>query len=83
VHRGAGALHCGEETRSIESIEGERGMPRPQTTFTAAAGLYAQADVVVNKVEHVDGADIVTMGGAGTTPSWAVKQVDRQANRHI
>jgi NADH-quinone oxidoreductase subunit F len=28
VHRGAGAYICGEETALLESLEGERGMPR-------------------------------------------------------
>src|SRR5919109_3137638 len=28
VHRGAGAYICGEETGLLESLEGERGMPR-------------------------------------------------------
>ena len=41
VHRGAGAYICGEETALIESLEGDRGMPRIRPPFPAIAGLYA------------------------------------------
>ena len=33
VHRGAGAYICGEESALIESLEGERGMPRIKPPF--------------------------------------------------
>ncbi len=52
VHRGAGAYICGEETALIESLEGERGMPRIRPPFPAIAGLYAKP-TVVNNVETI------------------------------
>src|SRR4029078_11443232 len=63
VHRGAGAYICGEETALLESLEGERGMPRIKPPFPAIEGLYAKP-TVVNKVEacaHLP--HIVAMGG--------------------
>ena len=42
---GAGAYIVGEETALIETLEGERGMPRLKPPyFPAAKGLYMQAD---------------------------------------
>ena len=64
VHRGAGAYICGEETALIESLEGERGMPRIRPPFPAIAGLYAKP-TVVNNVETLSTVPhIVRMGGA-------------------
>jgi NADH-quinone oxidoreductase subunit F len=51
VHWGAGAYIVGEETALIESLEGNRGMPRLKPPyFPAAKGLYMQP-TVVNNVE--------------------------------
>lgn len=48
---GAGAYIVGEETALIESLEGERGMPRLKPPyFPAAKGLY-MAPTIVNNVE--------------------------------
>ena len=33
LHRGAGAYICGEETALLESLEGQRGQPRPRPPF--------------------------------------------------
>ena len=64
MHRGAGAYICGEETALIESLEGERGMPRLKPPFPAIAGLYAKP-TVVNNVETLSTVPhIVQMGGA-------------------
>lgn len=64
VHRGAGAYICGEETALIESLEGERGMPRLRPPFPAIAGLYAKP-TVVNNVETISTVPhIIEMGGA-------------------
>ncbi|MBP9115058.1 MAG: NADH-quinone oxidoreductase subunit NuoF [Acidimicrobiia bacterium] len=64
VHRGAGAYICGEETALIESLEGERGMPRIRPPFPAIAGLYAKP-TVVNNVETISTVPhILEMGGA-------------------
>lgn len=63
VHRGAGAYICGEETALIESLEGERGMPRIRPPFPAIEGLYAKP-TVVNNVETLSTVPhIVEMGG--------------------
>src|SRR5262249_13850533 len=63
VHRGAGAYICGEETARLESLEGERGMPRIRPPFPAIAGLYAKP-TVVNNVETLSTVPhIMQMGG--------------------
>ena len=51
LHWGAGAYIVGEETALIESLEGNRGMPRLKPPFfPAAKGLYLKP-TVVNNVE--------------------------------
>ena len=51
LHWGAGAYVVGEETALIESLEGERGMPRLKPPFfPAAVGLYGMP-TIVNNVE--------------------------------
>ena len=63
VHRGAGAYICGEETALLESLEGERGMPRIRPPFPAVEGLYAKP-TVVNNVETLSTLPhIILMGG--------------------
>jgi NADH-quinone oxidoreductase subunit F len=52
VHRGAGAYICGEETALLESLEGNKGMPRLKPPFPAAAGLYS-CPTTVNNVETI------------------------------
>jgi len=64
LHRGAGAYICGEETGLLESLEGERGMPRIRPPFPAIAGLYAKPTVVNNTETISTLPHIVTMGGA-------------------
>ncbi|MFZ4583649.1 MAG: NADH-quinone oxidoreductase subunit NuoF [Acidimicrobiia bacterium] len=63
MHRAAGAYICGEETALLESLEGERGMPRLRPPFPAVAGLYAKP-TVVNNIETLSTVPhIVQMGG--------------------
>ena len=50
INRGAGAFVCGEETALLNSIEGQRGMPRPRPPFPAVKGLW-QCPTIVNNVE--------------------------------
>ena len=50
VRLGAGAFVCGEETALLNSIMGQRGMPRPRPPFPAAKGLWNQP-TIVNNVE--------------------------------
>jgi NADH-quinone oxidoreductase subunit F len=61
---GAGAYIVGEETALIESLEGERGMPRLKPPyFPAAKGLYMQP-TIVNNVETLSNVPwIINEGG--------------------
>lgn len=47
---GAGAFVCGEETALLNSIQGQRGMPRPRPPFPAVKGLW-DSPSIVNNVE--------------------------------
>jgi NADH-quinone oxidoreductase subunit F len=50
VCEGAGAFVCGEETALIQSIEGQRGMPRVRPPYPAERGLRG-CPTVINNVE--------------------------------
>lgn len=50
LRRGAGAYICGEESAMIESIEGNRGMPRHRPPFVAQVGIFNRP-TLVNNVE--------------------------------
>lgn len=50
IKAGAGAFVCGEETALIESLEGQRGMPRLKPPFPAQKG-YWQKPSNINNVE--------------------------------
>ena len=50
IRLGAGAFVCGEETALLNSIEGQRGMPRPRPPVPAVKGLW-QCPTIVNNVE--------------------------------
>ena len=65
LHWGAGAYIVGEETALIESLEGNRGLPRLKPPyFPAAKGLYLQP-TVVNNVETLANLPwIVANGGS-------------------
>ena len=65
LHWGAGAYIVGEETALIESLEGNRGMPRLKPPFfPAAKGLYLQP-TIVNNVETLANLPwILSNGGA-------------------
>jgi NADH-quinone oxidoreductase subunit F len=65
LHWGAGAYIVGEETALIESLEGNRGMPRLKPPFfPAAKGLYLQP-TIVNNVETLSNLPwILANGGA-------------------
>jgi len=76
LHWGAGAYVVGEETALIESLEGNRGMPRLKPPFFPAAnGLYGQP-TIVNNVETlanlpwlmVNGSEAYTAIGTKTSP---------------
>ncbi len=61
---GAGAYIVGEETALIESLEGNRGMPRLKPPFfPAAIGLYQQP-TIVNNVETLSNLPWIMINGA-------------------
>ncbi|MFV0522910.1 MAG: NADH-quinone oxidoreductase subunit NuoF [Acidimicrobiales bacterium] len=61
---GAGAYIVGEETALIESLEGNRGMPRLKPPFfPAAKGLYMKP-TIVNNVETLSNVPWITEHGA-------------------
>jgi NADH-quinone oxidoreductase subunit F len=66
LHWGAGAYIVGEETALIESLEGNRGLPRLKPPFfPAAKGLYMQP-TVVNNVETLANLPWIISNGGGT-----------------
>src|SRR3954465_2609685 len=65
LHWGAGAYMVGEETALIESLEGNRGMPRLKPPyFPAAKGLYMQP-TIVNNVETLSNLPWILREGGG------------------
>jgi len=50
IMEGAGAFICGEETALLESIEGQRGMPRLRPPYPAERGLRGKP-TLINNVE--------------------------------
>jgi len=64
LHWGAGAYIVGEETALIESLEGNRGMPRLKPPFfPAAKGLYMKP-TIVNNVETLANVPWILRHGA-------------------
>ncbi len=64
LHWGAGAYVVGEETALIESLEGERGMPRLKPPyFPAAIGLYGMP-TIVNNVETLSNLPFIASNGS-------------------
>ncbi|MDH4278165.1 MAG: NADH-quinone oxidoreductase subunit NuoF, partial [Acidimicrobiia bacterium] len=61
---GAGAYIVGEETALIESLEGNRGMPRLKPPFfPAAKGLYLKP-TIVNNIETLSNVPWIVINGA-------------------
>jgi NADH-quinone oxidoreductase subunit F len=79
LHRGAGAYICGEETALLESLEGQRGQPRPRPPFPPVTGLYG-APTQINNVSTIAlvpkilelGAEEFSKIGAPSAPGTAV-----------
>lgn len=89
LHWGAGAYVVGEETALIESLEGNRGMPRLKPPyFPAANGLYGQP-TIVNNVETLanlpwimrNSADAYTAIGTPTSPGTRMVAVSGDVKR--
>ncbi len=79
VFRGAGAYICGEETALLESLEGDRPMPRSRPPFPAVVGLY-NAPTVINNAETLSNVPHIVWRGVewyqsiGTNPNnWGPK----------
>ncbi|MEE2768125.1 MAG: NADH-quinone oxidoreductase subunit NuoF [Actinomycetota bacterium] len=89
LHWGAGAYIVGEETALIESLEGNRGMPRLKPPyFPAAIGLYGQP-TIVNNVETLanlgwilaNGADAYKNYGSDASPGTRLFAVSGHIRR--
>jgi len=63
IRLGAGAFVCGEETALLNSIEGQRGMPRPRPPFPAVKGLWGKP-TIVNNVETLACVPFILREGA-------------------
>ncbi|HEU5319831.1 MAG TPA: NADH-ubiquinone oxidoreductase-F iron-sulfur binding region domain-containing protein, partial [Methylomirabilota bacterium] len=64
IRRGGGGFVLGEETALLESIEGQRAMPRTRPPFPVEAGLWGKP-TAVNNVETLFAVPaIVARGGA-------------------
>ena len=63
IRLGAGAFVCGEETALLNSIEGQRGMPRPRPPFPAVKGLWGQP-TIINNVETLACVPYIMRNGA-------------------
>ncbi|SUZ70637.1 uncharacterized protein METZ01_LOCUS23491 [marine metagenome] len=89
LHWGAGAYIVGEETALIESLEGNRGMPRLKPPyFPAAIGLYGMP-TIVNNVETLanlpwileHGAAAYRRHGSESSPGTRMFAVSGHVNR--
>src|SRR4051812_22538910 len=89
LHWGAGAYVVGEETALIESLEGNRGMPRLKPPFfPAAIGLYGKP-TIVNNVETlanlpwmmVNGAAAYTAIGSESSPGTRMVAISGHVRR--
>ncbi len=89
LHWGAGAYIVGEETALIESLEGNRGMPRLKPPyFPASIGLYGKP-TVVNNVETlsnlpwllVNGNDAYKQYGSEASPGTRLVAVSGHVKR--
>ncbi|MDR5682848.1 MAG: NADH-quinone oxidoreductase subunit NuoF [Armatimonadota bacterium] len=70
LHRGAGAYIAGEETALLESLEGQRAMPRLKPPyFPAVMGLYNKP-TVLNNVETLCCVPWIVREG----PDWWLQQ---------
>ena len=64
IKAGAGAFVCGEETALIESLEGQRGMPRLKPPFPAQSGYWRKPSNINNVETFANVAWILQNGGA-------------------
>jgi [NiFe] hydrogenase diaphorase moiety large subunit len=81
IHMGAGAYICGAETALIESLEGNRGVPRKRPPpFPVTRGYMGKPTVVNNVETFALAAKIMTLGSdrfalLGTSQSKGTKLI--------
>jgi len=63
IKEGAGAFVCGEETAMMQSIEGNRGMPRLRPPYPAESGLWKRP-TNINNVETLSVVPWIILHGA-------------------
>ena len=73
IRLGAGAFVCGEETALLNSIEGQRGMPRPRPPFPAVKGLW-QKPSIINNVETLACVPYILREGAAKFASMGTEK---------
>ncbi len=78
IKLGAGAFVCGEETALINSIEGNRGEPKPRPPFPAQKGVFGKPTVLNNVETYANIPQIILNGadwlkGIGTEKSKGTK----------
>ena len=74
LHWGAGAYIVGEETALIESLEGNRGMPRLKPPyFPASIGLYGKP-TIVNNVETLSNIPWIVLNGGDSFTKLGAEQ---------
>ena len=88
LHRGAGAYICGEESALLESLEGDRGQPRPRPPFPPVAGLYMQPTLINNVQTLASVPAIIELGaeryaelGVASAPGTVVYSLSGNVNR--
>ena len=73
IRLGAGAFVCGEETALLNSIEGQRGMPRPRPPFPAVKGLW-QKPTIINNVETLACVPYIMREGASEFAKYGTEK---------
>jgi len=79
LRRGAGSYVCGEESAMLESMEGQRGMPRLRPPYVAETGLFGRPTLVHN-VETLFQVPEILIRGAGWYAAQGAK--GRRGRRH-
>ena len=73
IRLGAGAFVCGEETALLNSIQGQRGMPRPRPPFPAVKGLW-DCPTIVNNVETLACVPYILRNGAAEFAKYGTEK---------
>jgi NADH-quinone oxidoreductase subunit F len=73
IYRGAGGYVCGEESVILNSIEGERAVPRPRPPLPTDAGLWGRPTVISN-VETLCNLPLIVNEGVDTFRDTGTEQ---------